>query len=68
MSTIATSAHQANLTVTFNPGVIADPAFFALADNILMIEDTYDASKALSSIESSKFPSSFRFDIVLPEL
>ncbi|KAF7939267.1 uncharacterized protein EAE97_007347 [Botrytis byssoidea] len=52
MSTIATSAHQANLTVTFNPGVIADPAFFALADNILMIEDTYDASKALPSIES----------------
>ncbi|THV47170.1 hypothetical protein BGAL_0330g00130 [Botrytis galanthina] len=52
MSTIATSAHQANLTVTFNPGVIADPAFFALADNILMIEDTYTASKALPSIES----------------
>ncbi|TGO75484.1 hypothetical protein BELL_0211g00210 [Botrytis elliptica] len=52
MSTIATSAHQANLTVTFNPGVIADPSFFALADNILMIEETYDASKALPSIES----------------
>ncbi|TGO55710.1 hypothetical protein BCON_0088g00410 [Botryotinia convoluta] len=52
MSTIATSAHQANLTVTFNPGVIADPAFFALADNILMIEDTYNASKALPSIDS----------------
>ncbi|KAF7893862.1 hypothetical protein EAF00_007376 [Botryotinia globosa] len=52
MSTIATSAHQANLTVTFNPGVIADAGFFALADNILMIEDTYDVSKALPSIES----------------
>ncbi|KAF7885905.1 uncharacterized protein EAF02_004414 [Botrytis sinoallii] len=52
MSTIATSAHQANLTVTFNPGVIADLSFFALADNILMIEETYNASKALPSIES----------------
>ncbi|TGO28433.1 hypothetical protein BPAE_0028g00800 [Botrytis paeoniae] len=52
MSTIASSAHANNLTVTFNPGVLADPAFFSLADNILMIEDTYNASKALPSIDS----------------
>ncbi|ATZ50607.1 hypothetical protein BCIN_06g01040 [Botrytis cinerea B05.10] len=52
MSTIASSAHQSNLSVTFNPGVLADPSFFSLADNILMIEDTYDISKALPSIDS----------------
>ncbi|TEY35980.1 hypothetical protein BOTCAL_0569g00080 [Botryotinia calthae] len=52
MSTIASSAHQSNLSVTFNPGVLADPSFFSLADNILMIEDTYDTSKALPSIDS----------------
>ncbi|KAF7887921.1 uncharacterized protein EAF01_011075 [Botrytis porri] len=52
MSAIATFTHQANLSVTFNPGVLADPAFFSLADNILMIEDTYNNSEALPSIES----------------
>ncbi|KAF7956169.1 hypothetical protein EAE96_005089 [Botrytis aclada] len=52
MSTIASSAHGNNLSVTFNPGVLADPAFFSLADNILMIEDAYDVSKALPSIDS----------------
>ncbi|QSZ32264.1 hypothetical protein DSL72_001838 [Monilinia vaccinii-corymbosi] len=43
MTEIANHAHALNLTVTLNPGTIADAKFFDIADNIVMIEDDYSA-------------------------
>ncbi|RAL58127.1 hypothetical protein DID88_002368 [Monilinia fructigena] len=50
MSSIATQTHARNLSVALNPGVIADPAFFNIADRVLMVENRYDATKALASV------------------
>ncbi|KAA8564769.1 hypothetical protein EYC84_010541 [Monilinia fructicola] len=52
MSNIATQTHARNLSVTLNPGVVADPAFFNIADGVLMLEDHYNASKALASVNA----------------
>ncbi|KAK6603674.1 hypothetical protein H4I96_06442 [Botrytis cinerea] len=43
MTDIASNAHALNLTVTFNPGTIADSEFFTIADKVVMIEDDYSA-------------------------
>ncbi|RAL58124.1 hypothetical protein DID88_002365 [Monilinia fructigena] len=43
MTAIANHAHSLNLTVTFNPGTIADEQFFDIADKIVMIEDAYSS-------------------------
>lgn len=43
MTTIAENAHALNLTVTLNPGTIADSEFFTIADKVVMIEDDYSA-------------------------
>ncbi|KAA8564773.1 hypothetical protein MFRU_008g03860 [Monilinia fructicola] len=43
MTAIANHAHSLNLTVTFNPGTIADAQFFDIADKIVMIEDAYSS-------------------------
>ncbi|ESZ93214.1 hypothetical protein SBOR_6410 [Sclerotinia borealis F-4128] len=58
MSAIAANAHAMNLTVTFNPGTIADEQFFDIADKIVMIEDAYSSyssgkGDSLKSIASS---------------
>lgn len=57
MSTIAAYAHADGFTVTFNPGVLADAAFFNIADNILMVEAEYDATKSLARVVGSMFES-----------
>lgn len=41
MTSIAEHAHALGLTVTFNPGTIAEKQFFDIADKIVMIEDAY---------------------------
>ncbi|KAM3080852.1 hypothetical protein ACMFMG_004810 [Clarireedia jacksonii] len=40
-TTIATHAHALNLTVTLNPGTTVPDQFYALADNILALENDY---------------------------
>ncbi|KAF7855979.1 hypothetical protein EAF04_009935 [Stromatinia cepivora] len=52
MSKIATHTHAVNFTVTFNPGVIADASFFNIADNILMVENTYNAATSLANVDA----------------
>ncbi|TGO33413.1 hypothetical protein BHYA_0247g00030 [Botrytis hyacinthi] len=59
MSTIAQNAHALNLTVTLNPGTIADSEFFTIADKVVMIEDDYSAysskkGNSLKKIASTK--------------
>ncbi|PQE15157.1 cell surface spherulin 4 protein [Rutstroemia sp. NJR-2017a BVV2] len=41
-TTIATLAHSLNLTVTLNPGTTVPSQFYALADNILALENDYE--------------------------
>jgi hypothetical protein len=45
-TTIATHAHSLNLTVTLNPGAAVPSQFYALADNILALENAYADFKA----------------------
>ncbi|KAJ8060763.1 hypothetical protein OCU04_011067 [Sclerotinia nivalis] len=57
MSTIANYTHAVNFSVTFNPGVIANASFFNIADNILTVENTYNAATSLQSVDASSYPS-----------
>ncbi|ESZ93198.1 hypothetical protein SBOR_6430 [Sclerotinia borealis F-4128] len=53
MSTIAAHTHTDGLSVMFNPGVIADPDFFNISDDILMVESTYTATRSLASVSTT---------------
>ncbi|KAI9642121.1 hypothetical protein NHQ30_008922 [Ciborinia camelliae] len=41
MSSIAAHAHAANLSVTLNPGTLADDGFFTIAENVVVVEDGF---------------------------
>ncbi|QSZ32444.1 hypothetical protein DSL72_002018 [Monilinia vaccinii-corymbosi] len=56
VSTVAARTRDDGFTITLNPGTTADAPFFDLADDILMLENPYDAVQSLVKLDAIPQP------------